>query len=331
MVGLALIVIALLGGGFEVKEIKLPVLGLFPRLLSFVTGTVLVSLYVLRPEILPPDGHAQTKTSQDPAPTATLSASTTSINAGQSSTLTWSSTNATHCSGTNFTPNATSGSVAVTPAATTIYLITCAGAGGVSRAASATVTVAALPLLRAPTATLSASLTSINAGQSSTLTWSSTNATGCRGTNFTPNATSGSVAVTPAVTTIYLITCAGAGDMSPAASVTVWVTAPVPPPGEIETLWRQNDSIMLLSTQGENIEIRYVDPTDLIKRTGVVSGDLKIKGEKSGNNYRGNGYIHTRYCHKGFAYEMTGSESADHKTIILPLWKNEWVAVAASK
>ena len=72
-----------------------------------------------------------------PAPTATLSASPTSINAGQSSTLTWSSTNATGCSGTNFTPNATSGSMAVTPPATTIYSITCAGAGGMSPAASA--------------------------------------------------------------------------------------------------------------------------------------------------------------------------------------------------
>ena len=53
LVGLALIVIALLGGGLEVKEIKLPVLGIFPRLLSFVTGTVLVSLCVFRPDILP--------------------------------------------------------------------------------------------------------------------------------------------------------------------------------------------------------------------------------------------------------------------------------------
>ena len=53
LVGLALIVIALLGGGLEVKEIKLPVLGIFPRLLSFVMGTVLVSLALFGRDILP--------------------------------------------------------------------------------------------------------------------------------------------------------------------------------------------------------------------------------------------------------------------------------------
>jgi hypothetical protein len=138
LVGLALIVIALLGGGFEVKEIKLPVLGIFPRLLSFVIGTVLVALALFSPEIIP-ERHRPTPTSQDPAPTptptsaptATLSASWRSIKAGESSTLTWSSTNATDCSGTNFTPNGTSGSMVVTPSDTTIYSITCAGAGGV--------------------------------------------------------------------------------------------------------------------------------------------------------------------------------------------------------
>ena len=209
--------------------------------------------------------------------------------------------------------------MAVTPAATTIYSITCAGAGGESRAASATVTVTASPSPPAPTATLSASTTSINAGQSSTLTWSSTNAIDCRGTNFTPSGASGSMAVTPAATTIYSITCAGAGGVSRAASATVTVTAPVPPPdpGEIESLWRQNDSIMLLSMQDENIEIRYLDPTDFIKRTGVKSGDLKFKGKKRELNYEGYGYIHTIHCPNGFAYEMTGSESADHKTITL--------------
>ena len=73
----------------------------------------------------------------------------------------------------------------------------------------------------------------------------------------------------------YLCRC---GRLSRAASVTVRVTAPpnpVPDKGETESLWRQNDSIMLL-LQGENVEICYVDPTDFIKRTGVVSGDLEI-------------------------------------------------------
>ena len=213
LVGLALIVIALLGGGFEAKEIRLPVLGIFPRLLSFATGTSLLLISVFRPDILPRDGQVLTPTSQDPAPTQ------------------------------DPTPTPT----------------------------------------LAPTATLSASPTSINAGQSSTLTWSSTNATGCSGTNFTPSSTSGSMPVTPPATTIYSITCAGAGGASRAASATVTVTAPPnpnPDKGETETLWRQNDSIMSLLLEGDNVEIRYVDPTDFIKSTGVVSGDLKFEGKR---------------------------------------------------
>jgi hypothetical protein len=80
-------------------------------------------------------------TSGVPAPTATLSANPTSIPSGQSSTLTWGSTNATSCTGTNFsTGNAVSGSVTVTPLTTTTYSLGCTGAVG-SASASATVTV----------------------------------------------------------------------------------------------------------------------------------------------------------------------------------------------
>jgi Concanavalin A-like lectin/glucanases superfamily/Phosphoesterase family/Pectate lyase superfamily protein len=79
--------------------------------------------------------------STNPAPTASLSVNPTSITSGQSSTLAWSSTNATSCTGTGFsTSNATSGSVSVTPPTTTTYSVTCTGSGGTANA-SATVTV----------------------------------------------------------------------------------------------------------------------------------------------------------------------------------------------
>ena len=86
--------------------------------------------------------------------------------------------------------------------------------------------------ISAPTATLSAAPTALTAGQSTTLTWSSTNATSCTGTNFTTASVTGTIAVTPSVTTTYSLTCVGAGGTSPAASATVTV-APVvvtPPP-----------------------------------------------------------------------------------------------------
>ena len=75
--------------------------------------------------------------------TANLSASPTSITSGQSSTLTWGSTNAASCTGTGFTASGTSGSVTVSPTQTTTYSVTCAGSGSTSSPASATVTVSA--------------------------------------------------------------------------------------------------------------------------------------------------------------------------------------------
>src|SRR3989344_1172504 len=68
-----------------------------------------------------------------PAPIVTLTASPTSINAGQSSTLTWSSTGATSCtaSGGMFTgTKALSSSQSVSPTASTTYTLTCTGSGG---------------------------------------------------------------------------------------------------------------------------------------------------------------------------------------------------------
>ena len=82
------------------------------------------------------------------APSVTLSASPTSIQTGQSSTLTWSSTNATSCtaSGSWTGTKATSGTQAVTPTATATYTLTCSGATGTTPASqSATVTVTAAP------------------------------------------------------------------------------------------------------------------------------------------------------------------------------------------
>ena len=76
-------------------------------------------------------------------PTVTLSANPTSIRPGASSTLTWSSANATSCTGTGgWNQNlAISGSMAVTPASTKTYSISCTGPGGTSPVKSATVSV----------------------------------------------------------------------------------------------------------------------------------------------------------------------------------------------
>src|SRR5512147_1790356 len=75
-----------------------------------------------------------------PAPTASLSANPNSIEKGQSSTLTWQTTNATDVSIDGIGPVEASGSKSVTPADSTTYRLTAKGAGG-TQDATARVTV----------------------------------------------------------------------------------------------------------------------------------------------------------------------------------------------
>jgi hypothetical protein len=102
------------------------------------SGNIFSTCWGLAPSYTP--CTAGSFTVPPPVPTATLAANPKSIAAGQSSTLTWSSTNAASCTGGGFTAAATSGSVIVAPAVTTAYSITCTGTGG-SATALATVTV----------------------------------------------------------------------------------------------------------------------------------------------------------------------------------------------
>jgi hypothetical protein len=162
-------------------------------------------------------------------PTIAISAAPTTITLGQTSTLTWSTTNATSCtaSGAWSGAQATSGTVGETPTATGIstYALTCNGAGG-SATASATLTVNAA----APTVTLSINPTSITLGQSATLTWSSTNATSCTasGAWSGTQATSGTLTVTPtaAGTESYTLSCSGAAATTAMTAVNETVTVP---------------------------------------------------------------------------------------------------------
>jgi uncharacterized protein YfaP (DUF2135 family) len=97
------------------------------------------------PQSLPEEsrGHARiTVTVPTPAPTVNLTADATSILQGESTTLRWTSTNATSVVASNFgAPSpSTSGSQVVTPIHTTTYTITVQGPGG-QATASVTVTV----------------------------------------------------------------------------------------------------------------------------------------------------------------------------------------------
>ncbi|TSD05641.1 MAG: hypothetical protein Greene07147_346 [Parcubacteria group bacterium Greene0714_7] len=152
--------------------------------------------------------YTLTYTNVSPTPVATLSVSPTSITAGYSSALTWSSTNATSCTGTGFsTGGALSGTVSVSPPQTSNYSVSCTGAGGTATA-SATLTVT--PPSSSPSISLTASPSTVAVGGSTTLSWTSSNASYCSSTQFdTAGTTSGSVTITPNASTNYTVTCTG--------------------------------------------------------------------------------------------------------------------------
>ena len=158
-------------------------------------------------------------------PTVTLSASPASIASGAASTLTWSSTNATTVSINQGIGTVTaSGTRSVSPTATTTYTVTATNAAG-SVTATATVTVTTVP-----TVTLSASPSSITSGASSTLTWSSTNATMVSiNQGIGAVALSGTVSVSPTATTTYTVTATNTvGSVTATAAVTVTAAGSAP-------------------------------------------------------------------------------------------------------
>jgi len=151
-----------------------------------------------------------------------LSASTVAVN--QTSTLTWSSTNATSCtaSGAWSGTQALAGSLAVSKAAAGSYTygISCTGTGGTTTAAT-TLTVVA-----APTIQIALSPSQVTVNQPSTLTWSATNASSCTasGAWAGTQATSGSLSVSQAAVGnyTYSLSCAGGGgSISTSASLSV--------------------------------------------------------------------------------------------------------------
>jgi len=160
-------------------------------------------------------------------PTVSLSANPPSVGLNETTTLTWSSSNADNCLAfgdwTGSKP--TSGSETSAPlAANSTFTLVCGGAGGAT-SQSVNVTVNAPPPPPAPTVSLSANPLSVSYNGSSTLNWSSTNATSCTasGAWSGSRATSGSQTRSSLTTTsTFILTCIGAGG-SASQSVTVSV------------------------------------------------------------------------------------------------------------
>jgi len=152
-----------------------------------------------------------------PKPTATLAATPGTILSGQSSTLAWTSSNATTVT-LDGAAVALNGSRAVSPTTTHTYTLLATGTGG-SATASATVTVTTGTR---PTATLAATPGTILSGQSSTLAWTSTNATTVT-LDGAAVALNGSQVVAPTTTHTYTLVATGAGG-SATTTATITVT-----------------------------------------------------------------------------------------------------------
>jgi phospholipase C len=158
------------------------------------------------------------------APSVTMTISPQVVAAGQTATLTWTSTNTTLLAispsilGDDQTTVALSGSVTIIPTVNTTYTATATGAGGVTAQASATVNILSV--------TLAANPTKIGPGQTASLNWTSANATALsidQGVGVV-NGPSGSLSVSPAATTIYTIT---ATNGTATATATATVNAPL--------------------------------------------------------------------------------------------------------
>ncbi len=168
-----------------------------------------VTVHVIDPSVLPSVG---------------ISANPSTIHAGETFTLSWSSTNATSCL---IEPGVgtmgPSGTLALSPSVSTTYTITATGPSGT---AENSITVNVLDPVVPPVVNFSASKLVIFPGETSILTWDSDYATSCviePGIGMVSLA--GSLPVSPAQTTTYTITATG-----PAGATSANVTVAFPPP-----------------------------------------------------------------------------------------------------
>jgi len=159
------------------------------------------------------------------APTLSLTVNPTSLNVGNSSSINWTTTGATSCSafggwsgGKNI-----AGSETVFPITTTTYGLVCNGPGG-STVQSQTVTVGSGAGL--PTLSLSASPSVISSGNSSVLSWTTTNITSCSafGSWAGTKNTAGAETAFPNTTSTFTLVCTGPmGTVTDSRTITVQV------------------------------------------------------------------------------------------------------------
>ncbi|MEM8768218.1 MAG: hypothetical protein AAGE43_12280 [Pseudomonadota bacterium] len=164
-----------------------------------------------------------------PRPSVNLSANPSTVTSGSASSLSWTTSNAESCQAAGAWSGArsTDGSASTgTLSETQSYTLTCSGAGG-SRSASVTVQV---DQPAAPSVSLNISDSTLERGESASLSWSANNADSCSASGLWSGSrgTSGSTTVSPTASGNYELRCTGPGG-SDTATVAVTVSAPPPP------------------------------------------------------------------------------------------------------
>ncbi len=219
-----------------------------------------------------------------------------SLTQGQSSQLSWSVTGASSTSISDI-GLVTGTSTTVTPSQTTSYVLTAINPGGSSTATTTITVVVPQP----PTITsFTANPTSITAGQSTTLSWSVSNASTTSIDNGVGVVTGASLVVSPMATTTYTITATNpAGLTSTTTTVAVTIPPPPPPPpptnnlilnpsvedqtGSLPTHWQQGQwgsntavfSYPVVGTGGAGTKALQVQITNYPTTNVNVGGDAK--------------------------------------------------------
>ena len=157
-----------------------------------------------------------------------FNASSSTINKGDSSVLSWNTTN---CNSVSISPGIgsvnVSGSQSVYPTSTTTYTLTAYGSNNVAQSKTTVVTVNQ-PVDNCAISNFTASSNSITKGDSSTLNWNTTN---CTSANISPNIgsvnTSGNQLVSPIIATNYTLTAYGNSGVAQTRTITITVSQPV--------------------------------------------------------------------------------------------------------
>ncbi len=210
-------------------------------------------------------------------PLLTISVTPSSIQQGQSTTVSWESHNTTECIATgDWGGNRNlSGQQVRQPSSDETYILTCTGPGGdITRAASVTVTPVNDP--DPPTLTISTTPSSIQQGQSTTVSWFSQNTTGCTASGDWGGSrnTSGQQVRQPSSNETYTLTCTGpGGDITRSASVSVTPVAQQDPP----TLTINTSPSSINEGEGTMVSWSSQNTTDC-----VASGDWAGSKDSSG-------------------------------------------------